>query len=104
MVIPNPRMLEPVVFGFALRSGIELKFLRRGGGKEPLEIIESHDPEGTSRGELLAQWPLQGTSYPAHARLFSVPGGFEYFTSDAGLFRIDVDAGKIDVPATDDPI
>ena len=104
MVTATPRTLDPTVFGFALRSDVELKFCRHGGGREPLEIVEAPEPEGAQRGELLGEWPLQGTSYPAHARLFSVPGGYEYFTSDAGLFRIEVDAGRIDVPATNDPI
>ena len=104
MVTSTPRLLEPAVFGYALRSDIELRFLRHGGGREPLQIMESRDREGAQRGEVLGEWPLHGTSYPAHARLSGVPGGFEYFTSDAGLFRVDVDAGKIEVPVTDDPI
>ena len=90
----TPHVLEPAVFGFALRSDIELKFLRHGGGREPLDIVESDEREGAQRGELLGEWPLHGTSYPAHARLSAVPGGFEYFTSDAGLFRVDVDAAS----------
>ena len=104
MVTATPRLLEPAVFGFALHSSVELRFFRHGGGKETLEIVEAHEPEGTPRGELLGEWPLQGASYPAHARLFVVPGGYEYFTSDSGLYRIDVNGGRIEVPRTNDPI
>jgi hypothetical protein len=55
-------------------------------------------------GELLGEWPLQGTAYPAHARLSRIPGGYDYWTSDAGRFRIDVQRGHIEVPAEGDPL
>ena len=104
MVTAAPRLQQPAVFGFALQCDVELRFFRHGGGKEPLEIVEAHEPDGTPRGELLGGWPLQGTSYPAYARLFGVPGGYEYLTSDAGLYRVDVNGGRIEVPQTNDPI
>lgn len=100
----NGDSVEPAVFGFAIRSALALRFLRHGGGAVPLEVDEDADPECTIGGELLGEWPLQGTSYPAHARLFQVPGGYEYETSDAGRFRIDIDNGRIRVPATRDPL
>jgi hypothetical protein len=102
VVISTPVALEPAVFGFAIRSALALRFLRNGGGTEPLEIAEDPDPDNPTSGELLGEWPLQGTSYPAHARLFRVAGGYEYLTSDTGLFRVDVEAGRILVPRSED--
>lgn len=101
---PKPVEREPSVFGFAIRSAIALRFLRHGGGTTPLEVVEDPDPERSSSGDLLGEWPLQGTSYPAHARLFRIPGGYEYETSDAGRFRINVDRGSVQVPIAGDPL
>ena len=104
MVSQPPDAAEPSVFGYAIRSALELQFLRSGGGADPLDVVEDQDPDNPSPGELLGEWPLQGTSYPAHARLFRVAGGYEYLTSDAGLFRVDIDQGRIQVPCTGDTL
>lgn len=101
---PRGGVPEPSVFGYAVRSALPLRFLRSGGGADPLEVVEDQDPDKPQPGELLGEWPLQGTSYPAHARLWRVAGGFEYLTSDAGLFRIDIDQGRIRVPCTGDTL
>ncbi len=98
---PSP---EPAVFGFAVRSEVELKFLRYGGGTQPLEIVEVPEGADAPTGELMGEWPLQGTSYPAHARLCRVPGGYTYETTDTGRFGIAVEQGRIAIPITDDPI
>ena len=99
-----PALLEPSVFGFNVRSDIPLRFLRNGGGTQPLEVVSAEDSGEGSHGELLGEWPLQGTSYPAHAKLFRIPDGYQYWTSDAGSFRIDVEHGRIQVPNTADPL
>lgn len=92
----------PSVFGFSVRSSVPLRFLRHGGGAESLEVLEDESPETQQEGELLGEWPLQGTSYPASAKLFRIPGGYEYVTSDAGRFRIDVERSRIEVPRDGD--
>ena len=99
-----PTSLEPSVFGYTIRSSIALRFLRHGGGSEPLEVVEDSESDGPTPGELLGEWALQGTSSPAHARLVRVPGGYEYLTSDAGLFRIHIDQRRILVPETGDEL
>ena len=99
-----PTSLEPSVFGYSIRSSVALRFLRHGGGSGSLEIIEDSESESPTSGELLGEWPLQGSAYPAHARLFRVSGGYEYRTSDAGLFRIQIDQGCIQVPRTGDAL
>lgn len=97
-----PTSTQPSVFGYTIRSPLALRFLRHGGGTEPLEVVEEPDSDTPTQGDLLGEWPLQGTAYPADARLFRVSGGYEYLTSDAGLFRIDIDQGRIRVPMTGD--
>jgi len=95
---------EPCVFGFALRSAIALKFLRYGGGREPLEIVEVPRSDDPLPGEVMGVWPLQGTSYPAQARLCRVPGGYTFETTDTGRFVIDVERGRVEIPVMDDVI
>ena len=102
MVIPPA--LEPSVFGYTIRSAIDLRFLRNGGGATPLEIVEDTESNNPTPGELLGEWSLQGTAYPARARLTHTSGGYEYLTSDAGLYRIDIDQGRIKVPSTGDSL
>ena len=95
---------EPSVFGYTIRSSTTLRFLRHGGGVESLDVVEDTDADNPSPGELLGEWPLLGTALPAQARLVQVPGGYEYLTSDAGLYRIHIDQGRIQVPPTGDSL
>ena len=96
--------VEPSVFGFSIRSVLPLKFLRSGGGVQPLEVVTAENTDNRLQGELLGEWPLQGTSYPAHARLFRIPRGYDYWTSDAGLYRVDLERGRIEVPGAAEPL
>jgi hypothetical protein len=78
--------------------------MREGGASEPLDIViaagESERPHVNPIGE----WPLHGTAYPARATLYEVPGGFEYWTTDAGRFRVDLEGGRIELPHSGDEI
>ena len=103
MTPPGDRA-EPSVFGFRIRSAVPLQFLRDGGGVDPLEIVTHDRSGGQADAELLGEWPLQGTSYPATAKLLRVPGGYEYWTSDAGLYRVDQERHRIEIPATGDEL
>ena len=96
--------VEPAVFGFRIRSAVPLRFLRDGGGGDPLEIVTHDRSDGQADGELLGEWLLQGTTYPATAKLLRVPGGYEYWTSDAGLFRVDEERHRIEIPARGDEL
>jgi hypothetical protein len=95
---------QPSVFGFTVRSTIALRFLRYGGGTASIDIVEGEEHGGPEAGDLLGEWPLQGTPHPAHARLLRIARGYEYMTSDAGRFRIDLDNARIEVPLTSDPL
>lgn len=100
----SPVSTKPSVFGFSVRSSVPLRFLRHGGGAESLKVLEYESPDNQQQGELMGEWPLQGTSYPASAQLFRIPGGYEYVTSDAGRFRIDIERARIQVPREGDPL
>ena len=95
---------EPSVFGFRIRSAVPLRFLRERGGVDSLEIVTHDQGDVRADGDLLGEWPLQGTSYPATAKLLRVPGGYEYWTSDAGLYRVDQERHRIEIPATGDEL
>jgi len=90
--------------GFRIRSAVPLRFLRQGGGVDPLEIVTHDRSDQAADAELLGEWPLQGTSYPATAKLLRVPGGYEYWTSDAGLFLVDYEHQRIGIPANGDEL
>ena len=103
--MPGPDVQhDPSLFGFAVRTEVPLQFLRMGGGVKALEIAEEAFPPERPTGVPLGEWPLHGTAYPATAALFQHPFGFEYWTSDAGRFRIDLEPGRIVVPVDGDPI
>lgn len=95
---------EPSLFGFRVRCETPLRFLREGGGVQPLEIAVDRQGIASPSGELVGEWPLHGTAEPQSAALFAVRGGFEYWTTDAGRFLVDLEGGRIEVPAMDDEI
>lgn len=70
---------------------------------EPLRITQVTDAARPAEG-LIGEWALHGTSYPAQAALYEVPGGFDYWTSDAGRFGVRPAAGLIEVPGGEDEL
>ncbi len=100
----TPDAVEPAVYGYTVRGNVPLRFLRHGGGAQALEIAEASDPGKDATGEVLGIWALQGNTYPARARLSRIPGGYEYETTDTGLFTVDIENGRIEIPAMDDVI
>ena len=97
----------PSLFGFQVRTSLPLRFLREGGGEGSLEIVEAPEAPGAVERPTFAplgEWPLHGTAYPAHATLYRVPVGYEYWTTDAGRFLVDLENGRIEVPRDGDEI
>lgn len=94
--------IEPAVYGYTIRGDVALQFLRHGGGAQVLEIVESSEPGKEAAGEVLGIWALQGNTYPARARLSRIPGGYEFETTDTGLFTVDIERGRIEVPIMED--
>lgn len=105
MSVDRPResaAAAPSVFGFQVRSDRPLRFLRHGGGREALEIVATDAWPPPPAEEPIASWTLQGGAVAASATLHAVSGGYEYRTSDAGRFLIDLERRRIEMPAVGD--
>lgn len=94
----------PSLFGFRIRSEAPLRFLRAGGGVEPLEVVVRRGPVARPAHAPIGEWPLHGAAVPARAALYAIPGGYEYWTSDAGRFAVHLDRGAIEIPEEGDEI
>lgn len=94
----------PSMYGFNIRSYFPLRFLRSGGGSQTLEIVATERPHSRPEAEPLADWALAGTEYQARATLYRVDRGYEFWTTDAGRYHLDLDNGRIEVPDTGDEI
>ena len=94
----------PSLFGFAIHSEVPLRFLREGGGEQPLRIVLGAVDAERPREGFVIEWPLKGGVEEVIATLYEVPGGFEYWTTDAGRFFVNVEQGVIEVPPIADEI
>lgn len=94
----------PALFGFSVTSDVPLRFLREGGGSAPLRVSLGAKEAQRPREGFIIEWPLRGGVEEVLATLYEVPGGYEYWTSDAGRFFVDVERGQIEVPPMEDEI
>jgi hypothetical protein len=92
------------MYGFSVRTQQTLRFLRSGGGAETLEIVAAQEPRTRPEVEPLADWALAGTEYQSRATLYRVESGYEFWTTDAGGYHVDLENGRIEIPATGDEI
>ena len=92
------------MYGFSIRTQQPLRFLRSGGGAQTLEIVTTREPRTRPQSEPLADWALAGTEYQARATLYRVDGGYEFWTTDAGRYHVDLENGRIEIPDTGDEI
>lgn len=91
-------MIAGVCLGYSIETDLRFRFLRPGGGGQPLRVVEWEPPsDPAARTELLVRWrslpdrPFHGSVHrDAHRRLVVK-------TSDAGWFRIDPDEGVVEV-------
>lgn len=98
-------MVEPVLnvdeagscFGFLVRSQFPFRFLRRGGGKDALDVREAGTPITAPESTLLAEWVLRDVVGDVSTRLYGVDGIFHFWTNDAGWFRVDPAARVIEI-------
>lgn len=97
-------MTEPTLFGFALRGEVAFRFARDGGGGVPLMV--RYGPAHAQRPAegFVVEWPLKGAETPVIASLYDVPGGYEYWTTDAGRFFVNLRDGVLEVPPIPDAI
>lgn len=91
-------------FGFSVRSGHPFKFLRPGTGKETLEVVRSATSLEPVDGTLLFEWTLRDPTADVTARLYDANGLFHFWTSDAGWYRIDPLARRIEMSEYSDEI
>ena len=106
----HPRVPErlvndaPSAFGFQVRSRPLLRFLRAGGGVEALEIAPAPEPRKRPDVAPLAEWTLAGPDREVRGTLYRVDQTFEFWVTDAGAYRVDPEAGRIEIPCCDDEI
>jgi len=91
-------------FGFSIRSEHAFKFLRTGPGTESLEVIRSEARLDPVDARLLFEWTLRDSSANVTAKLYEGNGVFHFWTSDAGWYRIDPRARRIEMSAHEDEI
>ena len=92
-------------FGFEIYSSESFRFLRQGGGQERLQVVQSA-VELTPRDETpIFQWTLRDGSGSVTAKLYGGDNGdFYFWTTDAGCYRIDPEARRIDMSPHADAI
>jgi hypothetical protein len=91
-------------FGFQVRSSHPFRFLRNGGGDSVLEVIQTREHIAAEAATLLYEWTLPDRDGAVNARLYRADGRFHFWTSDAGWFRIDPAARRIEMGEHDDEI
>src|SRR2546430_10593977 len=89
-------------FGFRVRCGPPLRCLRPGGGGEPHDVVVAWEPAQRPATAPCADWPLAGLGGKVRGTLYQLNQGFEFWTTDIGGYRIDPEAGRIEMPACDD--
>jgi hypothetical protein len=94
----------PSLFGFEVRSSTPFRFLRAGGGVETLEIVTATQERTRPATAPLTDATLPGTNHTVRATLYEVDGGYEFWTTDAGGYRIEPERGRIEIPPAADEV
>ena len=97
-------MSTGTAFGFQVRCGAPLRFLRSGGGVESLDVVVASEPARRPATAPCADWPLAGRGGKVRGTLYQLHGTFEFWTTDIGAYRIDPEAGRIEIPACSDQL
>ena len=103
---PAPAQIStvPAAFGFRVRSEQPLRFLRSGGGVEPLEVVMAPEPRRRPDTVPLVDWMLAGADPAVRGTLYQVDRGFDFWATDAGAYHIEPERGYIEIPAGDDAV
>jgi hypothetical protein len=94
----------PSGFGFRVRCLEPLRFLRSGGGVETLEVVVAARPRTRPDAAPLVDWTLAGPERRVRGTLYQLERGFEFWATDVGAYRIDPEAGRIEMPTCDDDV
>jgi len=83
---PAPAQIStvPAAFGFRVRSEQPLRFLRSGGGVEPLEVVMAPEPRRRPDTVPLVDWMLAGADPAVRGTLYQVDRGFDFWAIPAG--------------------
>jgi hypothetical protein len=84
-------------FGFSVRSPHPFRFLRRGGAQDQLEVVQAAEPLSAGEEHLLFEWTLRDPGAAVTAKLYAARGLYHFWTSDAGWYRIDPRARRIEM-------
>ena len=84
-------------FGFTVQSDLPFRFLRKGPGSETLQVIRSSKPLDGADATLLYEWTIRDEAASVAARLYRADGFFYFWTSDAGWYRVDPRARRIEI-------
>ena len=95
-------MSTGTAFGFRVRCGAPLRFLRSGGGVETLDVVVASEPARRPAIAPCADWPLAGLGGKVRGTLYQLNGRFEFWTTDIGAYRIDPEAGRVEMPRCSD--
>ena len=95
---------RPSCFGFAVSSTCDFRFLRRGGGADRLEVVEADGQLSAPDSTLLLEWTVRDPTADITARLYGVDGIYHFWTTDAGWYRIDPAARRIEISDHKDEI
>jgi len=101
---PPVARAAPSAFGFQVRCQQSLRFLRSGGGVETLEVVTAPEPRQRPQVAPVADWTLAGAGQEARGTLYQVDRGFEFWATDAGMYHIDPERGRIEIPDGDEEI
>jgi len=98
------RKVSPSGFGFQIRCRESLRFVRWGGGVDTLEVVVTPGPRKPPSAARLTDWTLAGPERRVQGTLYKVERGFEFWAKGVGAYRIDPEAGRIEMPEGHDDI
>ena len=91
-------------FGFQVCSEQPFQLLRCGGGVEPLHVRKAPSPITAPESTLIAEWIVRDTGGEVTTRLYGADGVFQFWTNDAGWFRVDPVSRAIDFSEHDNEL
>ena len=74
------------------------------GGIANVHVVVASAPARRPATAPCADWPLAGLGGKERGSLYQVNRGFEFWTTDIGGYRIDPEAGRIEMPACSDQL
>jgi hypothetical protein len=95
---------RPSCYGFTVASSCDFKFLRKGGGADNLDVVEAPTELSAPASTLLMEWTVRDQSGDVTARLYGADGIYHFWTTDAGWYRVDPGACRIEISEHKDVI